>query len=50
MKELHEPVIPPKRDPAADALPEDLVMKDEPKKRDKQKRRGPRNKRHGRAR
>ena len=50
VRELHEPVIAPKRDPAADALPEDLVMKDEPKKRDKQKRRGPRNKRHGRAR
>jgi SecD/SecF fusion protein len=49
VRELHEPVIAPKRDPAADALPEDLVMKDEPK-RDKQKRRGPRNKRHGRAR
>ena len=50
VKELHEPVVAPKRDPTADALPEDLVMKDEPKKRDKQKRRGPRNKRHGRAR
>jgi SecD/SecF fusion protein len=49
VRELHEPVVPPKRDPAADALPEDLVMKDAPKKRDKQKR-GPRNKRHGRAR
>src|SRR4051794_8519774 len=49
VRELHEPVITPKRDPAADALPEDLVMKDEPK-RDKPKRRGPRNKRHGRAR
>jgi SecD/SecF fusion protein len=50
VKELHEPVIAPKRDPAADALPEDLVMKDEPAKRNKPKRRGPRNKRHGRAR
>jgi SecD/SecF fusion protein len=49
VRELHEPVVPPKRDPTADALPEDLVMKDAPK-RDKQKRRGPRNKRHGRAR
>jgi SecD/SecF fusion protein len=50
VRDLHEPVVAPKRDPAADALPEDLVMKDTPKKRDKQKRRGPRNKRHGRAR
>jgi SecD/SecF fusion protein len=50
VRELHEPVIAPTRDPAADALPEDLVMKDEPKKRDKPKRRQPRNKRHGRAR
>jgi SecD/SecF fusion protein len=37
------------RDPAADADPEDLVLKDDKKaKRDKQKR--PRNKRHGRTR
>jgi SecD/SecF fusion protein len=36
------------RDPAADLTPEDLVMKDAPKPRDKRKR--PRNKRHGRAR
>ncbi len=36
------------RDPAADADPEDLVLKDDKAKRDKQKR--PRNKRHGRAR
>ena len=36
------------RDPAADADPEDLVLKDDKPKRDKQKR--PRNKRHGRAR
>jgi SecD/SecF fusion protein len=35
-------------DPTADALPEDLVMKDDKPKRDK--RRGPRNKRHGRSR
>jgi SecD/SecF fusion protein len=49
VRELHEPVIAPKRDPGADALPEDLVMKDTPK-RDKSKRRQPRNKRHGRAR
>jgi len=50
VRELHEPVVAPRRDPAADALPEDLVMKDESKKRDKPKRRQPRNKRHGRAR
>jgi SecD/SecF fusion protein len=50
VRELHEPVVAPKRDPTADALPEDLVMKDESKKRDKPKRRQPRNKRHGRAR
>jgi hypothetical protein len=49
VRDLQEPVIAPARDPAADALPEDLVMKDAPK-RDKPKRRGPRNKRHGRAR
>ncbi len=36
-----------KRDPAADASPEDLVMKDTPKR---EKRKGPRNKRHGRPR
>jgi SecD/SecF fusion protein len=36
------------RDPAADADPEDLVLKDDKPKRDKQKR--PRNKRHGRSR
>jgi len=50
VRELHEPVVAPARDPTADAEPEDLVMKDAPKQRDKQKRRGPRNKRHGRAR
>jgi SecD/SecF fusion protein len=50
VRDLHEPVVAPKRDPTADALPEDLVMKDESKKRDKPKRRQPRNKRHGRAR
>ncbi len=38
----HEP------DPAADAAPEDVVMKDDKTKRDKPKR--PRNKRHGRSR
>jgi SecD/SecF fusion protein len=38
----------PQRDPAADADPEDLVLKDDKTKREKQKR--PRNKRHGRSR
>jgi SecD/SecF fusion protein len=36
------------RDPAADLTPEDLVLKDDPKKRERPKR--PRNKRHGRSR
>jgi SecD/SecF fusion protein len=36
------------RDPAADLAPEDLVLKDEPKPRDKRRR--PRNRRHGRSR
>jgi SecD/SecF fusion protein len=36
------------RDPAADLTPEDLVLKDEPKRR--QKNRRPRNRRHGRSR
>jgi SecD/SecF fusion protein len=36
------------RDPAADLSPEDLVLKDEPKRREKNRR--PRNKRHGRSR
>jgi SecD/SecF fusion protein len=36
------------RDPAADLTPEDLVLKDDPKKRERTKR--PRNKRHGRSR
>jgi len=36
------------RDPAADLTPEDLVLKDEPKPRPKQRR--PRNRRHGRSR
>jgi SecD/SecF fusion protein len=48
VRELHEPVVAPRQDPTADALPEDLVVKDN--KRDKPKRRQPRNKRHGRAR
>jgi SecD/SecF fusion protein len=51
VRELHAEPVPtpaaPERDPAADADPEDLVMKDKPK-REKQRR--PRNKRHGRAR
>jgi SecD/SecF fusion protein len=38
----------PERDPAADLTPEDLVLKDAPKPRDKRRR--PRNKRHGRSR
>jgi SecD/SecF fusion protein len=36
------------RDPAADLTPEDLVMKEEPRRREKRKR--PRNRRHGRSR
>jgi len=36
------------RDPAADLTPEDLVLKDQPKPRDKRRR--PRNRRHGRSR
>jgi SecD/SecF fusion protein len=39
----------PVRDPAADLTPEDLVLKDTPKPREKRSRR-PRNKRHGRSR
>ncbi len=37
-----------KRDPAADLTPEDLVLKEEPKPREKNRR--PRNRRHGRSR
>ncbi|MGA2320255.1 MAG: protein translocase subunit SecD [Solirubrobacteraceae bacterium] len=37
-----------RRDPAADLTPEDLVLKDEPKRRTKSRR--PRNRRHGRSR
>ncbi len=44
--QVDEPV--PKRDPAADLTPEDLVLKDQPKPREKRRR--PRNKRHGRSR
>jgi hypothetical protein len=36
------------RDPAADLTPEDLVLKDDPKKRERTKR--PKNRRHGRSR
>ena len=39
----------PERDPAADLTPEDLVLKEQPKPREKRNRR-PRNKRHGRSR
>ncbi len=39
----------PARDPAADLTPEDLVLKEAPKPREKRSRR-PRNKRHGRSR
>jgi SecD/SecF fusion protein len=42
------PPAAPERDPAADLTPEDLVLKEDPKPR--QKSRGRRNKRHGRAR
>jgi SecD/SecF fusion protein len=38
----------PERDPAADLQPEDLVLKDDPKPREKRRR--PRNRRHGRSR
>jgi SecD/SecF fusion protein len=38
----------PERDPAADLTPEDLVLKEEPKRREKSRRQ--RNRRHGRAR
>jgi SecD/SecF fusion protein len=53
VRDLHvDPVPAPtatrERDPAADADPEDLVLKDDKPKREKQRR--PRNKRHGRAR
>ena len=42
------PEAAPERDPAADLTPEDLVLKEDPKPR--QKGRRPRNRRHGRAR
>lgn len=47
-EEIAPPRAAPERDPAADLTPEDLVLKDDPKQR--QKNRRPRNKRHGRAR
>jgi SecD/SecF fusion protein len=43
-----QPADSPPRDPAADLTPEDLVLKDESKQQ--RKKRGPRNRRHGRAR
>jgi SecD/SecF fusion protein len=42
------PPAAPERDPAADLEPEDLVLKEQPKPREKRRR--PRNKRHGRSR
>jgi SecD/SecF fusion protein len=45
------PPAPPERDPAADLTPEDLVLKEEPKQREKNRRAGGRrNRRHGRSR
>ena len=45
------PPAAPERDPAADLTPEDLVLKEEPKQRQKSRRAGGRrNKRHGRSR
>src|SRR5262249_33924763 len=43
-----EEVAEEQRDPAADLQPEDLVLKPEPKRREKRRR--PRNRRHGRSR
>jgi hypothetical protein len=43
----HEPAT-PQRDPAADLTPEELVLKEQPKRREKRRR--PRNRRHGRSR
>jgi SecD/SecF fusion protein len=42
------PAKEPERDPTADLTPEDLVLKEQPKPREKRKR--PRNRRHGRSR
>ncbi len=44
------PPAAPKRDPAADLTPEDLVLKEDPKQREKKRAGGRRNKRHGRSR
>ncbi len=45
------PPAAPERDPAADLTPEDLVLKEDPKRREKPRRTGGRrNKRHGRSR
>jgi SecD/SecF fusion protein len=43
-----EPAAARERDPTADLTPEDLVLKEQPKKREKTRR--PRNRRHGRSR
>jgi SecD/SecF fusion protein len=48
VKEPVEETAAEERDPAADLAPEDLVLKDEPKPREKRRR--PRNRRHGRSR
>jgi SecD/SecF fusion protein len=47
-EESGERSVTPQRDPTADLTPEDLVLKDTPKPREKRRR--PRNKRHGRSR
>ncbi len=47
VRDLHADAPPPVRDEAADLLPEDLVLKDEPKPRAPKR---PRNSRHGRKR
>jgi SecD/SecF fusion protein len=47
-KPAPSPTATAERDPSADLAPEDLVMKDDKAKREKQKR--PRNRKHGRSR
>jgi SecD/SecF fusion protein len=47
-RDTQQPPAKPPRDPSADLAPEDLVMKDDPKRSAKPKR--PRNRKHGRAR
>jgi SecD/SecF fusion protein len=47
-QDIEEAPAEQQRDPAADLTPEDLVLKDEPKQREKRRR--PRNRRHGRSR